>query len=40
MLNKQEAVPTQEFIDIQSVENDTVLLKNGNLRKDSSGFRD
>ncbi|MEK9170210.1 MAG: hypothetical protein AAB674_01015 [Patescibacteria group bacterium] len=33
MLNKKEAVPTQEFIDIQSVENDTVLLKNGNLRK-------
>ena len=33
MINKQEVIPTQEFINIQSIENDTVMLKNGNLRK-------
>jgi len=33
MDNKQEIIPTQEFIDVQSIENDTVTLKNGNLRK-------
>ena len=33
MPNKQEALPTQQFIDIESIESDTVKLKSGALRK-------
>jgi len=33
MANKQEALPTQQFIDIDSIERDTVRLKSGGLRK-------
>ena len=31
--NKQESQPTQQFIEIESIENDTVKLKSGALRK-------
>lgn len=30
---KQESFPTQQFIDIASIENDTVVLKSGSLRR-------
>lgn len=33
MPNKQEALPSQQFIDIESIESDVVKLKNGALRK-------
>ena len=33
MPEKKEALPSQEFIGIKSIENDTVVLKSGNLRK-------
>ena len=33
MPNKQEAQPTQQFIEIQSIENDAIKLKTGSLRK-------
>ena len=33
MAKKQEVLPSQEFINIQSIENNAVILKNGSLRK-------
>lgn len=33
MINKQETFPTQQFIEIESIKNDSVKLKNGGLRK-------
>ncbi len=33
MAKKSEALPTQQFLDIQSIERNTVKLKSGNLRK-------
>lgn len=33
MAEKQEALPTQRFIEIESVENGTIVLKNGGLRR-------
>jgi len=33
MPNNKEALPTQQFIDIESIENDAVKLKSGGLRK-------
>jgi len=33
MPEKQEALASQEFIEIKSIENDTLILKNGNIRK-------
>ncbi len=33
MANTQEAFPTQQFVDVESVENDIVKLKTGGLRK-------
>lgn len=33
MPEKQEALASQEFIEIKSIEDDTLILKNGNIRK-------
>ena len=33
MANQQPTLPSQEFIEIKSIENDTVFLKSGALRK-------
>ncbi|MBI3046213.1 MAG: hypothetical protein HYY86_01540 [Candidatus Harrisonbacteria bacterium] len=33
MATKQESLPTQQFVDVQSIEKDAIILKNGGLRK-------
>jgi len=33
MATKQESLPTQQFVDVRSIEKDTIILKNGGFRK-------